>query len=71
VVFKSEFHVNIDAVVAASDRIASTFERLGGMIESQMYGIVKDIIVTEFESAMEIAESQMQMGAFLQDINST
>lgn len=51
------FHVNVDAVIAASERIASTFERLSSMIETQMYSIVKDIIITEFQSAMEIANS--------------
>lgn len=53
----TEFYVNIDAVIAASERIGSTFTRLGNMIESHMYGVVKDIIYQEFEAAAEIADS--------------
>lgn len=55
--FGREFHVNIDAVLAGADRISSTFERLSSMIEVEMRVIVKQIIVDEFESAVNLANS--------------
>lgn len=55
--FNAEFYVNVDAVVAGADRIGTIPERMGGLIERQMYSIVKDIIHDEFETACAIADS--------------
>ena len=55
--FNSEFHVNIDAVIAGSERISTTYERLSSLIESEMFRTVKDILVDEFQDAVVRADS--------------
>lgn len=57
VALKSEFYVNIDAVIAGAELIADTFTSLSNAIEHEMYDVVKQAIYDEFDIATLQANS--------------
>lgn len=57
-VYSAEFFVNVDAVIAGAQQIGLTFSRASSIIESEMFGFVKQLIYDEFELAGRIANSE-------------